>query len=180
MARPDLLRAVCHTASCVTKWVEQNDCDLYRLVCYIQTTLDYTQVCWVGDDQNDLSLAVWADADFAGDPRTQRSTSACATAIVGPHTRFFVSAKSQRQTAVSHSTPEAEIVSADMAVRTEALPASALWDHILQRTVEVRFLEDNEAVCKICKSGGSAKLMHMPRTHRVDAVWWQKLSRKGR
>ena len=44
MARPDLLRAVCHTASCVTKWNEQNDLDLYRLVRYIRTTVDYTQV----------------------------------------------------------------------------------------------------------------------------------------
>ena len=123
MARPDLLRAVCHTASCVTKWNEQNDIDLYRLICYIKTTADYMHVCWVGDKADDLSLVVWADADFASDPRTHRSTSASATAIIGPNTRFFLSAKSQRQTAVSHSTPEAEIVSAALAVRTEALPA---------------------------------------------------------
>ena len=155
MARHDILRAVCHTASCVTKWTEQNDLDLYRIVCYKNSTLDYRQVCWVGDPAEDLKIWCWADADFAGDPRTQRSTSACATAMAGPNTRFFLSAKSQRQTAVSHSTPEAEIVSADLAVRTEALPASLLWNHILERDVKVLFLEDNEAVCKICKKGGS-------------------------
>ena len=127
----------------------------YRIVCYINSTLDYRQVCWVGDPPKVLELWTWADADFAGDPRTQRSTSSCATAIVGPNARFFLSAKSQRQTAVSHSTPEAEIVSADLAVRAEALPASLLWNHVLDRDVKVTFLEDNEAVCKICKKGGS-------------------------
>ena len=127
--------------------------DVYRIICYLNTTLEYTQVCWVGDSPEEVELWTWADADFAGDPRTQRSTSACSVALTGPSTRFFLTVKSQRQTAISHSTPEAEIVSADMAVRTEALPASLLWDHILQRRVRSIFLEDNEAVCKICKKG---------------------------
>jgi hypothetical protein len=39
MARYDLLRAVCHLASCVTKWNRQCDVDMHRLVCYIRTTL---------------------------------------------------------------------------------------------------------------------------------------------
>ena len=30
--------------------------------------------------------------------------------------------------------------------------------------------EDNETVCKIVAAGGSAKLAHMPRTHRVNAA----------
>eukprot|EP00959_Pyramimonas_sp_CCMP1952_P263310 5506151-Pyramimonas_sp.AAC.1 len=30
-------------------------------------------------------------------------------------------------------------------------------------------MEDNQAVAKVCKAGGSQKLMHLPRTHRVDA-----------
>ena len=32
MARYDLLRAVCHTASCITKWTEQQDMDLFRII----------------------------------------------------------------------------------------------------------------------------------------------------
>jgi hypothetical protein len=50
MARYDLLRAVCHLASCVTKWNRQCDVDMYRLICYIQTTLSFRQYSWVGDD----------------------------------------------------------------------------------------------------------------------------------
>ena len=33
------------------------------------------------------------------------------------------------------------------------------------------FVEDNEAVVKICRPGNSQKLMHLPRTHRVDAAF---------
>ena len=64
---------------------------IYWYVLYKQPSI-HSQVCWVGDPADDLSLAVWADADFAGDPRTQRSTSASAAAMVGPNTRFFLSA----------------------------------------------------------------------------------------
>ena len=42
VARPDLLRAICHLASCVTKWTEQCDRDLFRLVCYAKTTASLT------------------------------------------------------------------------------------------------------------------------------------------
>ena len=127
------------------------------------------QVSWLGDAREDLKMPIYADADFAGDPRTQRSTSGVVLAVVGPYTRCMLSAASHTQTCVSHSTPEAEIVAADLALRTEAIPARPLWEKLLDRSVDVEFMEDNEAVVKICRSGNSQKLMHLPRTHRVDA-----------
>eukprot|EP00959_Pyramimonas_sp_CCMP1952_P191391 4001823-Pyramimonas_sp.AAC.1 len=36
MARYDLPRGACHTASCIAKWTEQQDMDLFRLICYIK------------------------------------------------------------------------------------------------------------------------------------------------
>eukprot|EP00959_Pyramimonas_sp_CCMP1952_P061613 1287608-Pyramimonas_sp.AAC.1 len=30
-------------------------------------------------------------------------------------------------------------------------------------------MEDNQAVVKVCKAGGAQKLMHLPRTNRIDA-----------
>ena len=170
MARPDLLRAVCHAASCVTKWTVQNDHDLFRLVCYINSTLDYKLTSWVGARAEDLKLTCYADADFAGDMRTQRSTSGNVLMLTGPRTKCILSSTSRRQTCVSHSTPEAEIVSADLALRTEALPASLLWGKILGRNIEIDFMEDNQAVVKICKAGGSQRMAHLPRTHRIDAA----------
>ena len=77
---------------------------------------------------------------------------------------------SQRQTCVSHSTLEAEIVAADLALRKELLAALPLWETLLGRQIKCLFLEDNQAVCKVIKAGGSMKLMHLPRTHRIDAA----------
>ena len=37
-ARFDLLRAVCYLAQYITKWDEQCDRRLYRLMCYIDST----------------------------------------------------------------------------------------------------------------------------------------------
>ena len=46
MARYDLLRAVCHAASCITKWTEQQYMDLFRLICFIKSTSHYRMTAW--------------------------------------------------------------------------------------------------------------------------------------
>eukprot|EP00959_Pyramimonas_sp_CCMP1952_P465372 9488179-Pyramimonas_sp.AAC.1 len=85
---------------------------------------------------------------------------------------------SQRQTCASHSALEAEIVAADLALRKELLAALPLWEILLDRPVRCLFLEDNQAVCEVIRAGGSMKLMHLPRTHRIDAsVVSEQLSR---
>ena len=81
---------------------------------------------WVGDKFKDLSLSLFADADFAG-CQSLRSTSGSHMHILGLHTRFPLSGGSKRQGCVSHSTPEAEIVAADVTLRTMGLPALSIW-----------------------------------------------------
>ncbi len=71
MARYDLLRAVAYLATCITKWMEQCNEDLFRLVCYINSTVELSQISWVGDELKDLKLQLFVDADFAGCERTQ-------------------------------------------------------------------------------------------------------------
>ena len=56
-------------------------------------------------------------------------------ALTGPNTFFPLNGVSKKQTCVSHSTPEAEIVTASAAVRLEGLPALQLWDFVLERKV---------------------------------------------
>ena len=90
MARYDLLRAVGGLASCVTKWTRQCDRDLHRLVCYINSTIHYRQVSWIGDLAKDLSLKLFADADFAGCTRTQRSTSGLALFMHGMKSKIWI------------------------------------------------------------------------------------------
>ena len=76
MERFDLLRAVCTLAACVTKWTEQQGMELCRLICHINSTVEYRAVSWVGDDLADVWIRQYADADLASDVRTHRSTSA--------------------------------------------------------------------------------------------------------
>ena len=76
----------------------------------------------------------------------------------------------KKQTCVSHSTPEAEIVAANAAVRLEGLPALQLWDIVLERKVVATLLEDNQATMQILKSGTIA-LRLIARTHRVNFAW---------
>eukprot|EP00959_Pyramimonas_sp_CCMP1952_P169004 3530502-Pyramimonas_sp.AAC.1 len=125
---------------------------------------------WVGDKKEDVLLKQYYDANLASDIRAHRSTSASYQAILGPYTRAGQSMGSQRQICVSHSTLEADIVAADLALRKELLAALPLWEILLDRPVRCLFLEDNQAVCKVIKAGGPMKLMRLPRTHRIDVA----------
>ena len=91
--------------------------------------------------------------------------------MAGPNTFFPLGAHSRKQTCVSHSTPEAELVAADAALRLEGLPAADLWEVILQRPVVIKFWEDNDAAIKVMMSGKNPNMSHMGRTHRVDTMW---------
>ena len=110
LCRFDLPRAVCHLATFVTKWTSECDRKLHRLVCYINSFKHLRMMGWVGDDLSALQPHLFADADFAGCTATLRSTSGYHFAIWGPNTCFPITGVSRRQTCVSHSTPEAEIV----------------------------------------------------------------------
>jgi hypothetical protein len=107
LARFDLLRAVNSLACHLTKWTKDCDRRLYRLVCYIHTTKHLRMIGWVGDPFDQVRPHLFADADFAGCTRTQRSTSGVHLALRGPRTCFPLSGQSKRQSCVSHSTPEA-------------------------------------------------------------------------
>ena len=100
-------------------------------MCYIETTLHLRMISYCGDSPGDLGPHLFADADFAGCPQTMRSTSGVWLAVMGPTTCCPLSGMSKKQTAVSHSTPEAEIVAADLALRTEGIPAIELWNILL-------------------------------------------------
>jgi hypothetical protein len=171
MARYDLLRATCALASKITKWTRACDKKLYKLVCYINSTLDYVLKGSVHDPLDKLSLKLFADADFAGCEKTARSTSGVFLCLVGPNTFMPLAAISKKQSCVSHSTPEAELVAVDLALRAEGLPALDVWEVILGRPVKLAFQEDNQAAIVVLQSGYSTALRHMGRTHKVCLKW---------
>ena len=65
-ARPDLIRACQNLALYFTCWTPECDKTLIRLVCYIQSTLKWGLMGWVGEEIADVSPHIFADADFAG------------------------------------------------------------------------------------------------------------------
>ncbi len=127
-ARPDLPRAVGVLSTMITKWDTLCDRKLFRLIKYINGTTQWRQIGFVGDGPDDVSLGLFSDADFAGDRADMRSTSRVFLALYGPHSSSLSQHRTTKQTAVSHSTVEAEIVAADHALRTSGLPAMPLWE----------------------------------------------------
>ena len=65
-ARFDLLRAVCVLAQNVSRWTRDCDVKLYKLICYVNSSYHIRMTGWVGDPAENLSVDLFADADFAG------------------------------------------------------------------------------------------------------------------
>ena len=151
LARFALLRPIAALASKITKWDTVCGRMLHRLVCYINSSLDYKLKGHIGDSSKDLNLILFSDADFAGCLDTAKSTSGVFIALTGPNSFFPLNAISEKQSCVSHSTPEAEIVAAGLAIRTEGLPALQLWDMVLERPMKLVFQENNQATIQILK-----------------------------
>ena len=77
IARWDLLKCISLLAARVTKWTRGCDVALHRLMCYVNSTKDLVLGGHVGDVIKDVGLVLYADADWAGDRPTFKSTSGC-------------------------------------------------------------------------------------------------------
>ena len=173
VGRFDLLRPVCWLATKVTKWSKTCDIALHRLVSHINCSLDVACYGRVGDKWDEIELIIYADANWA-EPPHYTSTSGCFLCLSGKNTFFPLAALSKKQTAKSHSTPEAEIISADVAIRTLGVPSLQLWDAVLGRDVrklKAIFKEDNEVAIRVLNTGKNPTMRHMQRTHGLDLAW---------
>ena len=126
MARWDLLRATQSLASRVTKWSRDCDTALRRLICYINSSLDTYMQGFIGDKIGDCKLWLFCDADWAGE-HDSKSTSGCALFLVGPRTYYPLNAFSKKQTSITMSSTESEVVSANHGIRAQGLPSLSLW-----------------------------------------------------
>ena len=131
----------------------------------------WRQIGFIGDQADELELGLFSDADFAGDKETMRSTSGVFLALYGPHSFFPPAAQSKKQTAVCHSTVEAELVAADHAISMSGLPALPLWEHIFDRPLALEVYQDNQATARIMTTGRAPTLRHIKRTHGVSVAW---------
>ena len=111
-----------------TKWTRARDKRLNRLISYIHHTCEYKQYCHVGNTAKQCRLGLFQDSDFAGDLEDSKSTSGGTLCVFGSHTFVPISWMCKKQTAVSHSSTESEIISLDTGLRLDGLPALQLWD----------------------------------------------------
>ena len=91
-------------ARAVTKWTKSCDKRLARLISYIHHTCEYRQYCHVGNT-------------------AQRCRLGLVLCIFGSHTFVPTSYMCKKQTSVSHSSTEAEIISLDAVLRMDGIQA---------------------------------------------------------
>ena len=76
-------------------------------------------------------LGLFQDSDFAGDLEDSKSTSGRTLCIFGSHTLVPISWMCKKQTSVSHSSKESEIISLHAGLRLDGIPALDFWDLIV-------------------------------------------------
>ena len=94
-------------------------------------TCEYKQYCHVGSTAKQCRRGLFQDSDFAGDLEDSKSTSGGTLCVFGSHTFVPISWMCKKQTAVSHSSTESEIISLDTGLRLDGLLALELWDLIV-------------------------------------------------
>ena len=130
--RPDIMWSVNKLARSVAKWTQACDRRLARLISYIHYTSDYRQYCHVGNAAQHCRLGLFQDSDFAGDHEDSKSTSGGVLCISGSRTLVVISWMCKKQTSVSHSSTESELISLDAGLRIDGLPALDLWDLVIE------------------------------------------------
>ena len=131
IGRPDILWSVNKLARSITKWTKACDKRLSCLISYIHHASEYKHMTILGNTAKQCRLGLFQDSDFAGDLEDLKSTSGGTLCIFGSHTFVPISWMCKKQTAVSHSSTESEIISLDTGLRLDGLPALELWDLIV-------------------------------------------------
>ena len=132
IVRPDVLWSVNKLARSITKWTKSCDKRLALLISYIHHTSECRQYCYVGNTAQQCRLGLFQDSIFAGELEDSKSTSGGILCIFGNHAFVPMSSMCKRQTSVSHSFTEAEIISLDAGLRMDGIPALTLWDLVIE------------------------------------------------
>ena len=142
IGRPDIPWSANKPARSITKWTKARDKRLNRLISYIHHTCEYKQYCHVGNTAQHCTLGLFQDSDFAGDLEDSKSTSGGTLCVFGRHTFVPICWMCKKQTSVSHSSTESEIISLDTGLRLDGLLALELWDLIVSVLENVSRVSD--------------------------------------
>ena len=113
IGKHDILWSVNKLARSITKWTKACDKRLNRLISYIHHICEYKQYCYVGNTAKQCKLGLYRDSDFVRDLENSNSTSGGTLFVFGSHTFVPISWMCEKQTAVTHSSTESEIISLD-------------------------------------------------------------------
>ena len=118
-------------ARSITKLTKACDKRLNRLISYIHHTCEYKQYCHVGNTAKQCRFGLSQDSDFAGDFEDSKSASGGTLCVFGSHTFVPLSWMCKKQTSVSHSSTESEIISLDAGLTLDGILALDVWDLIV-------------------------------------------------
>ena len=133
-----------------------------------------------GDLQTAI-LAIFPDADLAGDLESTKSTSGLWLELRREDGKrcWPLPWRSKRQGSTASSTCEAEMISLATALKADVLPMMELLEHARGRPTRPRCLEDNTQCLQVAETGYSAALRHLPRTERISVALFMKLVQKS-
>ena len=115
----------------------------------------------MGNSAKQCRLGLFQDSDFAGDLEDSKSTSGGTLCIFGSHTFLPISWMCKKQTAVSHSSTESEIMSLDAGLKLDGIPALDLWDLIVA-VLQGNTYQSNQERCDPCTNLVSAAPHKLP------------------
>ena len=142
IGRPDIPWSVNKLERSITKWIKACDKRLNRMISYVHHTCENKQYCHVGNTATQCRLGLFQDSDFAGDLEDSKFISGGTLFVFGSHTFVPSSWMCKKQTAVSHSSTESEIISLDTGLRLDGIPALDLWDLIVSVLGNVSHVSD--------------------------------------
>ena len=96
----------------------------------------------MGNTAKQCKLGLFQDSDFVGDLEDSKSTSGGILCIFGSHTFVPKSLMCKKQTAVSCSSTESEIICLDTGLRLDGLLALEQWDLIVSVFGSVSHVSD--------------------------------------
>ena len=85
----------------------------------------------MGNTAKQCRLGLFQDSDFAGDLEDSKSSSGGTFCVFGSHTFVPISWMCKKQSSVSHSSTESDVISLDTGMRLDVLLALELWDLIV-------------------------------------------------
>ena len=127
----DFLWSVNKLARAVTKWTRVCRKRVAHLIACTHHTNDHQQYCHVGNTAKQCRLGLFQDSDFAGDLEDSKSTSGGTLCVSGSHTFVPISWMCEKQTSVSHSFTESEVISLDAGLQMNGIPAVDQWDLVI-------------------------------------------------